>query len=134
MKEYISRSGGCNGTSDSARLAGEPGETKPMIARPARLAARLLFPAWACGMAVMTASVFGGGLQTQTFVLQPGWNAIYLEVKPTNTAVSAVFDGVPVESVWTFSQRLSAVDFIQNPDEAGWNRDKWLLFVPTNRV
>jgi hypothetical protein len=70
---------------------------------------------------------------TQNFTLHPGWNAIWLEVLPTNTAVSAVFAGVPIESVWTFQQRLSAVDFIQDPNEPVWNKDQWLVYVPTNR-
>lgn len=70
---------------------------------------------------------------TQTLTLQPGWNSVYLEVTPTNPALSAVFGSVPIDSVWTFAARSSAIDFIQNPSEPVWNRDSWLLYVPTNR-
>ncbi|MEK7677548.1 MAG: hypothetical protein AAB676_17100 [Verrucomicrobiota bacterium] len=71
---------------------------------------------------------------TQTFTLQPGWNAIYLEVEPPNTAVGVVFTNVPIDSVWTFQERLSAVDFIQDPSEPVWNKSQWLVYLPTNRV
>lgn len=70
---------------------------------------------------------------TQTFTLQPGWNALWLEVTPTNNAVAAVFAGLPLASVWTFQARLSAVQFIEDPNEAVWNRSSWRVFVPTNR-
>lgn len=69
---------------------------------------------------------------TQTFALQPGWNAVWLEVDPPDRAPAAVFAGLPLASVWTWSERVSATDFIQNPDTAGWNRAQWLAFFPTN--
>jgi len=71
---------------------------------------------------------------TQTFTLQPGWNSIWLEVQPANNSASAVFAGLPLESVWTFQARLSAVQFIADPNEAVWNRSSWRVFVPTNRA
>ena len=48
--------------------------------------------------------------------------------------VLAVFRGLPLEAVWTFSQRLTAVDYIQDVNEPIWNTDQWLVHVPTNRV
>lgn len=71
---------------------------------------------------------------TQSFTLQPGWNALWLEVKPTNTAPGAVFNGVPIESVWTYSTPASSAQFIQDPIEVEWNRSSWRVFVPTNRI
>lgn len=72
----------------------------------------------------------GAALTTQSFSLQAGWNAIWLEVQPTNDVPAVVFDGVPVEQVWTFRQRLPAVDYIADPTEPVWNRDQWLSWVP----
>lgn len=69
---------------------------------------------------------------TQTVSLQPGWNSVWLEVDPQDRTPSAVFAGVPVTSVWTFSERVSATDFIQNPESTGWNRAQWLAYFPTN--
>ncbi len=73
-------------------------------------------------------------LETQSLTLQPGWNSIWLEVDPANRSLSEVFAGVPIDSVWTFQERLSSVSFIQNPNEPVWNRASWRVYVPTNRV
>ena len=68
----------------------------------------------------------------QTVELQPGWNAIWVEADPADRTPSAVFAGLPVHSVWTYSERISATDFIQNPESTGWNRAQWLAYFPTN--
>jgi len=70
----------------------------------------------------------------QSFNLRAGWNAIWLEVEPVNQDINVVFQGIPVESVWTFASVVSSVDFIQDPAEPVWNRDRWLVHVPTNQV
>ena len=70
---------------------------------------------------------------TQTFNLQAGWNSIWLEVTPAETDINTVFAGLPVDAVWTFQKRLTAVDFIQDVSEPVWNRDQWLVHVTTNR-
>lgn len=71
---------------------------------------------------------------TQTFNLRAGWNAIWIELTPANQDINVVFQGLPIESVWTFASVVSAVDFIQDPNEPVWNRDRWLVHVPTNQV
>ncbi|MBI2947475.1 MAG: hypothetical protein HYY23_07505 [Verrucomicrobia bacterium] len=81
-----------------------------------------------------TCTSYAASLQTQTFNLHPGWNAIYLEVHPTNEAPSAVFGAVALQSLWTYAASGSTVEFIQNPNEPMANRSQWLMFVPTNRV
>lgn len=82
-------------------------------------AATMLFPALIPPPARAAATV------TQTFELRPGWNSVFLEVQPTDTDPAAVFAGVSVESVWTFFQATSSVQFIQNPEEGDWNRAAW---------
>jgi len=72
--------------------------------------------------------------QAQTFNLRAGWNAIWLELTPQDPDPTAVFQRLPIESVWTFAAVVSSVDFIQNINEPVWNRDRWLVHVPTNRV
>lgn len=81
-----------------------------------------------------TAPVPGTQQAVQSIPLQPGWNSIYLEVEPANRDPSTVFQGVDLDSLWTHQARLPAVDFVQDPSEPVWNRDQWLVFVPTNRV
>ena len=53
----------------------------------------------------------GGGLCTQTVRLNPGWNAIYLQVAPEADAPAEVFaevlddSGPKIESLWTWIAR-----------------------------
>ncbi|MEI9961485.1 MAG: hypothetical protein WDM76_10270 [Limisphaerales bacterium] len=84
-------------------------------------------------MGVLLFSVAAKAQQfTQSITLQPGWNAIWLEVDPTNRSPASVFGNLPLASVWTWSERVTATDFIQNPATAGWNRNQWLGWFPTN--
>jgi hypothetical protein len=88
----------------------------------------------ALALAVLSANCARAQLVTQTFALRAGWNSIWLDVEPTNSAVGAVFAGAPLVSLWTFADRTTSVDFIEDPNEPVWNRDRWLLHVPTNRL
>jgi hypothetical protein len=67
---------------------------------------------------------------TQSLTLRPGWNSVWIEVDPTNRSPGTVFGQTPIVSVWTWSERVSATDFIQNPDSTGWNRAQWLSYFP----
>lgn len=68
---------------------------------------------------------------TQTLTLQPGWNAIFLEVAPTDNSPAAVFGDLPIESVWTRDEPVASAEFIQDPSEATFNRAQWLgWFAP----
>jgi len=71
---------------------------------------------------------------TQTITLQPGWNAVWLEVQPTNNSAAAVFANLPVASAWSRAERISSVDFIQNPSEASFNESGWLAWLPAWRT
>lgn len=82
------------------------------------------------GVALLLASPSRAQSLTQTFDLHPGWNAVWMEVDTTNHAPAAVFAGLPITSVWTWADRVSATDFIQNPGDAGWNRAQWLSYFP----
>lgn len=71
---------------------------------------------------------------TRSFTLRSGWNAVYLDVAPADPTIETVLVSLPVESVWRHQRKLTSVDFIQNPAEPVWNRDQWLVHVPTNRI
>jgi hypothetical protein len=71
---------------------------------------------------------------TRTFSLRTGWNAVYLDVRPADPTAETVLAGLPIESVWRHQIRLTSVDFVQDPNEPVWNRDQWLVHVPTNRL
>ena len=36
---------------------------------------------------------------TQSFTLQPGWNAIYLEVRPADNSTATIFSNLPVATI-----------------------------------
>ena len=69
----------------------------------------------------------------QTITLEPGWNAVFLEVQPDPYDPQSLFGGQDIESVWTWAQRLTRVDFVQNPSEGLWNRSGWLVWTPEGR-
>lgn len=81
-----------------------------------------------CGALVAHAQIV-----TQTVTLQPGWNAIYLEVQPTNNAANAVFGGLPLASVWSRAERLTSAEFIQSASEASFSEAGWLGWFHPSR-
>ena len=67
---------------------------------------------------------------TQTIVLRPGWNAVFLEVQPEPKDCDTLLAGMPVESVWAWNRRFSSVQFIQDPNELVPAQPDWLTYVP----
>ncbi len=70
---------------------------------------------------------------TQTFTLEAGWNAIWLEVDPVNDDPDAVFAGLPLDSVWMWNPRFSPVDYIADPDEEKLANRGFLGYFPPTR-
>lgn len=77
---------------------------------------------------------FAAPLQTQVFDLQKGWNAVYLEVAPEVPRSESVFAGLPLESAWTIQDSVTSVQYLQDPAEPIWNRERWVYHVSTNRL
>ncbi len=98
-----------------------------------------------------------GPVITQTFTLQAGWNAIYLEVEPVNTSplvnrgtaaaplwvherstMETVFAGLAasgaLESVWGWNVPTSRVDYIVDPAEGLWDEPGWRRYVPESKT
>ena len=69
----------------------------------------------------------------QTIVLRPGWNAVFLEVQPEPRDCDLAFSNLPVESVWAWNRRSSAVQFIQNPEETLMPAADWLTYAPPDK-
>lgn len=82
---------------------------------------------------LLSHSAVADSLHTQSFNLQPGWNSIFVQVQPEDNSPETVFAGMDVESVWTYSERHSSVDFIQDPNEPIWNRTEWLVYIPDEK-
>ncbi len=66
---------------------------------------------------------------TQVLDLHPGWNSIFLDVQPPVHSPEIVFAALPEDSsVWHYSQRISRVEYIKNPDEGLWNQPGWNVY------
>lgn len=68
---------------------------------------------------------------TQSVLLKPGWNAVWLEVAPADPSPAAVFNGLPVEQVWCYFPKDRPVEFIDDPESGLWNKDAWSVFIPS---
>ncbi len=78
----------------------------------------------------LSAAALSAATTTQTFTLQPGWNAIYLEVQPPNEAPATVFAGIPIEQVWSYFPTRTSLEFITNPSDGLWNVAGWNVYLP----
>lgn len=67
---------------------------------------------------------------TQTISLQPGWNAVFLEIQPTPRDCDTLFSGIPVESVWCWNRQFSTVQYIQDPNSLLPGQPDWLTYLP----
>jgi len=67
---------------------------------------------------------------SQTVTLEPGWNAVFVEVEPQPESCAAVFEGIPVEGVWYWRPETSSVQFITNPDELVPDAPDWRAYFP----
>jgi hypothetical protein len=94
-----------------------------------RLGARVVF---AVTLAWSASACFGQWV-TQSITLNPGWNAVFLEVQPANPDCDAVFSGVPVESVWAWNRRFSSVQFIQDASQLVPGQPDWLTYLPADQ-
>lgn len=66
----------------------------------------------------------------QTLTLQPGWNAVFLEVQPPVGAIEAVFGNLPVASVWYWSSGAGRVEFVRDPGELLPDQPGWRVWFP----
>lgn len=72
---------------------------------------------------------------SQAITLNPGWNAIFLEVEPNSTDPGDVFSLITdLQSVWQWNNRAGTVEFIQNPDLLVPEEPQMLVYIPGNEV
>lgn len=86
--------------------------------------------AMAAALSILFALTSGAvAATTQSITLHPGWNAVFLEVQPDERAPAALFKDLPVESVWTWFDRTSSVEFIRDPSEGLWAQPGWSVYA-----
>lgn len=69
----------------------------------------------------------------QVIELQPGWNAIYVQVEPEDNQLSTVFADLPVASVWRWIPTQAGARFIEDPAEGLENIEGWFAWFPEPR-
>jgi hypothetical protein len=69
-----------------------------------------------------------GTLRTQTINLQLGWNAVFLEVQPTNAHPTNVFRNLPVQTVAWFQRGGLDSQYLRNPGDAPWRSEGWSVW------
>lgn len=85
------------------------------------------------GLWLSAVAVAQGAATTQTITLKPGWNAVFLEVEPTDSAPPAVFATLDnLTSVWMWNPNTGTVEFIQNPSQLVPNGPTMAGFFPGN--
>lgn len=87
--------------------------------------------AWAAGILLSSATARAEWGE-QTLQLQPGWNAVFLEVQPDDNTCAAVFQDAPIESVWFWNRRFDAKQFVRNPSELRPELPDWLTYFPVD--
>src|SRR5688572_31223290 len=88
---------------------------------------RRLFALWA--LLILTAAPARAFWKQETFVLKPGWNAIYLFIDPSHVDLSALIPAsVPIDEVWHW-RNLQATDryiaTFQNPSDPNVDWAHW---------
>jgi hypothetical protein len=68
--------------------------------------------------------------RTQTIQLQPGWNAVHLEVQPQPDDCDTIFANLPVDSVWKWNRRFSTIQFVTDPSTLLPEDPDWLVWLP----
>ena len=71
--------------------------------------------------------------RTQTLELEKGWNAVYLEVEPMDTAPAKVFAGTPVDVAAQFLRPVRTSQFATDPNEILANQEGWGIWYGPER-
>jgi hypothetical protein len=89
-----------------------------------------------CLLAILTAGMTAAAkaqTTTQQVTLQPGWNAVWLELEPEDHSTHEVFEGLEVGSVWTWLDAETPAEFIQSVTEAAFKQAGWQRWFPPTR-
>ncbi len=78
--------------------------------------------------------VEAGTSRTQNIALVAGWNAVWLEVDPSDAAVHAVFDPQTVDVVARYFTPGTPTRFIEDPGEQAFNAPGWGVWYAPSRA
>ena len=72
-------------------------------------------------------------MRTQTILLQPGWNAVFLEVNPADVGPAAVFANTPIDIVAAHYHRTSPAQSLTNLGVNPLRKGGWLVWYAAER-
>jgi hypothetical protein len=61
----------------------------------------------------------------QTIQLHQGWNAVHLEVEPSERKPASVFEGKPIDIAARYFRLVTPVQFISDPADEPWKAEGW---------
>ena len=66
--------------------------------------------------------------KSQSVVLRPGWNAVYLHVDASHTTLDAMINvaGNPITEVWQWQPQISTLQFVDSPAQPIAPNSQWL--------
>jgi hypothetical protein len=71
--------------------------------------------------------------RTQTFQLNEGWNAIFLEVEAADPDPDKLFDGTPIDTVAQYLRPVRTTQFAADPNEVLANSEGWGIWYAPDR-
>jgi hypothetical protein len=74
-----------------------------------------------------------GPFRVQMIQLETGWNAVYLEIEPRKSDPTALFAGTPIEIAAAYNRPVTAMEFIENPDQVLPDRKGWNVWYAPER-
>jgi hypothetical protein len=84
--------------------------------------------------AFLASSMLADGLRTQSINLYQGWNAVYLQVTPTNANLAACFQGTPVTIVASHVGNVPTIQYLQDPNTNTISHDNgWSVWYAPDR-
>lgn len=85
------------------------------------------------GVALLHAAFAHAQWDQRTITLNPGWNAVFMALQPEPNDPAAVFSGLPIESVWSWTSSDSEVQFIQDATNLRPTLPNWTVYVPAGK-
>lgn len=86
-----------------------------------------------CAAVLLEGSAFADANRTQTISLRAGWNAVYLEVFPSEPEPSKLFAGTPIDIAASYYAALSTAQFISNPSADLLRQSGWAVWYADSR-
>ena len=91
------------------------------------------------GLLSTAGTAFSAASVVQDMALEPGWNAVFLEVSPDDRdelteddrAPARVFDHPDIAMVWSLVDPENLSQFISSPEDLGFNDPSWRVYIPS---